>query len=244
MGAFLSRLRRRVRGTQKSEFTDVNVAVIKRTESLSTQSTSQASSTTSPEPSLSALVAPEAIITPIEQQVLAILRRRFANRAGVTEYMCLQLMRSSDLKPHGLGDPNRVEEWAQWAGNMVESNVTWREANAIDGLAKRLLDRSARFKEMWPEGVQGVDKYGRPIHWQRIAQIPAEAMMREFTTEEIITLHVQGTERCREACLDKCRRDGLVFIGQVEVLDLTGFGMQHLSRRFWHLIRAVMDVDL
>lgn len=190
------------------------------------------------------LVAPETVVSPAEQAVLDILLRRFAGRASVSPYMCVQLMRSPDLKGHGRGDPARVGQWAQHAGDLVDRIATWREENAIDGLADRALAKGDRFAQMWPEGVNGADRHGRPVHWQRIAQIPPEAMLSEFTPDEVITLHVQGTERCRRACLAKCRRDGHVFIGQCEVLDLTGFGMQHFSPKFFKLIRAVIDVDL
>jgi len=233
MGAFQSRARR----------LEVETIPVPATRTLSATQTS-ASATSHASPASVASAPPEASLTPAERRVLDILRARFTDRLAIPDYMCVQLMRSSDLKPHGLGNPARVALWAQKAGDLIERIAAWRKEHDVDGLRSRTLARRARFDEMWPEGVSGVDMYGRPVHWQAIARIPAEAMMREFTVDEVIALHVQGTERARDACLAKCKRDGHAFIGQCEVLDLTGFGVQHLSPKFFRLIRAVMDIDL
>jgi hypothetical protein len=184
---------------------------------------------------------PESALSPAEQLVLEVLLKRFDGRAS--RFMCVQLMRSSDLIKHGRHDPKRVAEWASGAAELIEAVLLWREEHSVDGLATRPVERRERFEEMWPVGISGSDMYGRPVHWQRIAQIPAEAMIREFSVEQVIHLHVQSTERAREACLDKCRRDGFDFVGHVEVLDMTGFGTQHMSKKFYHIVRTVMDVD-
>jgi len=193
--------------------------------------------------SSSASVPPEALLNPTESAVLASMMDRLRGTAA-TEYLCVQVLRSSDLDVHGRNDPERVEDWAQGGVGLVRGILQWRADNNIDGLADEQLPKADVFAEMWPDVVQGEDAFGRPVHWQRVAQIPAERMLKEFTTEEVIRLHAQATEVCRNRCLDKCAREGLPFVGQLEVLDLTGFGMQHLGPKFYRLIRAVMDVDL
>lgn len=172
--------------------------------------------------------------------MLALLLERFGARAS--RYMCVQLVRSADLIPCGRHDPARAQEWADGTAEMIERILTWRAANQIDGLASRPLDR-ARFDAMWPDAVSGSDRYGRPVHWQRIGQIPADEVVKAFTAEQVLLWHVQSTERAREACLERCRQRGLAYIGQVEVLDLTGFNHTHFGVRFLKLLREVMDTD-
>jgi len=194
--------------------------------------------TRTPSKGLARPVPPEATLTDTEARVLAKLVDHFKGTSA-SEYMCLQVMRSSDV---ARGDSE--EEWVQGAIKVIEPIVAWRTEHKIDGITDEHLDGAERFRVMWPDIVLGEDSYGRPVHWQLVARIPADQLMREYSQEQVVRLHAQATEQCRNKCLERCARDKLPFVGQIEVLDLTGFGMQHLSPKFFRLIRTVMEVDL
>lgn len=181
-------------------------------------------------------------MTAVEQQVLDLLLKRFEGRAPA--YLILQLVRSSDLIKFGRDDPKRIREWADAAAKLIEDVLKWRAEFGIDELLDAKLDKHDEFLSMWPDVVNGTDAYGRPVHWQRLGIIQPEAIMGNFSEREIIRHHSQSTELCRDECMRFAKRNGHVFVGQIEVLDLTGFGMHHFSPRFFRLIKAVISVDL
>lgn len=121
--------------------------------------------------------------------------------------------------------------------------LEWRRSYGAAKYRTTALDNEQMFREIWPVGVHGVSKDGRPVYYERLGQIDPPTLEANFDTEAVMKHHVKVMEKVLYLKEKLIQMDRRMIYKHVVVIDLTGFGWKHMGKKFYGPVKEMMHVD-
>jgi len=126
---------------------------------------------------------------------------------------------------------------------MVGEFLEWRKSANVEELIKIKLPKAEKFYSVWPCGIHGQDKEGHIVYIERPGQVTPKELAKNFTSPEIIDLHIQMMEALCRTKDEACEKEGHRLYKHTVILDLDGVGMGHLGSDFTTPLKLVMEID-
>ncbi len=159
--------------------------------------------------------------------------KKLLGERKVDELMLVQFVRGYSYE----------KEWVPKVHEMIVKALDWRDANQIDTICQRKLEKREEFKKTWITMVTGEDPKGRLITVDRLGKIEPSSLLANFTVEELQLHHAQNQEFICKMKKRANAKHGRRMYKTVSILCLDGIGMGHASGKFTGPARSVTDID-
>lgn len=125
----------------------------------------------------------------------------------------------------------------------IQETLSWRNSIAYD-CSDSLRDPPKgrdEFERMYQAGPIGRDKCGRVVVLERIGQIPAKELCARFSAADVVQHSVYNRESAMTLNRKLSHENGRLIQRITPLVDLKGFGWDHLSRDFLHRTRVLIN---
>lgn len=178
-------------------------------------------------------VPEDAPVSEAEQEILDAIAKTHAGAAQLSFGTLLRFVR-------GYAADDRPREKAI---EMVGEFLAWRKEANVDDICKTKLPKAEKFYSVWPCGIHGKDKMGHLVYVERPGQVTPKELAKNFSSQEVIDLHIQMMEALCRKKDQACEQEGHRLYKHTVILDLEGLGMGHLGSDFTSPLKLVMDID-
>lgn len=127
--------------------------------------------------------------------------------------------------------------------DMLTQALKWRKDNNVDKVMEEKMEKSDLHAKVWPHGVIGYDKNGRPIYCERVGQTDPSSLMEQLTMEELQRFHVRSMEQVTFLKDRLSQKRGVMLYKHNVILDLNGLGMSIMSSSFYKPFKSLIDID-
>jgi hypothetical protein len=150
-------------------------------------------------------------------------------------------------------DPDQLCSYARhWRGYKNQCETTAFELQKVlqwhnlmsyrcDNLLATPPSGRGTFERMYQAGPVGRDSCGRIVLVERIGAIPAREFCDRFSAEDVVAHSVYNREAQWALNRKLSHEEGRLIQRATPLIDLKGFGWQHLSRDFLHRTRVLIE---
>ena len=157
--------------------------------------------------------------------------QRLAGLLRGDDYMLVRFLRATDFV-------------VPYAHRVLQKCLEWRAAQGLFAEDPARQELFARVEPIFPAGYHRYTTRGEPVELWRIGQIWPEAILEQFSQEEIEHIWFHHLERSLYAQRDVAAQLGWEAgtAGLVLVMDLQGMAKRHLSPRVLKLVSGLFGV--
>jgi len=124
----------------------------------------------------------------------------------------------------------------QAALDMFESSNAWRLTNNIDIMLDKADPNEITFQTLAHHCLQGHDREGRPIYWEKTGSIVQVIFFSQFTNKELVDRHIRRMETQTRRMQESTQTQHTL------VLDLTGFSV-NFDPRGLQVFKETVQID-
>eukprot|EP00294_Goniomonas_avonlea_P010795 CAMPEP_0114544720 /NCGR_PEP_ID=MMETSP0114-20121206/3023_1 /TAXON_ID=31324 /ORGANISM="Goniomonas sp, Strain m" /LENGTH=394 /DNA_ID=CAMNT_0001729111 /DNA_START=379 /DNA_END=1563 /DNA_ORIENTATION=- len=121
------------------------------------------------------------------------------------------------------------ERWLEVSTREFDRTLNWRAEVGADTLAKRTIPKADLFKTAWKTCLAGTDRQGHPIMVERMCDIDVDALLGNFSGEELGLLQAQKLERLNRVKLQISAQLQRSVYKHCYIFDLGGLALRHLK---------------
>ena len=127
-----------------------------------------------------------------------------------------------------------AKERLQKTARHVSELLEWRSkvSYSVPDSLRHPPPRRSEFERLYQAGPIGRDVAGRAVIIERLGSIPAKELCEAFTVEEVVQHSVYNREAAIALNRSLSHQSGRLIQRITPILDLGGFGWDHLSRDF------------
>ena len=131
------------------------------------------------------------------------------------------------------------QDWQEASYVFLDRALKWRSQTNADQLALCAPDNCDLFDEICPAGPIGFDTEGHPVLLERLGAVNASRLLKHFSEEEYIVQQCYRREAFRLYSTANSERRNRRLYKCTVVIDLSGLGSSHMSRRMLGLVQSV-----
>eukprot|EP01083_Nonionella_stella_P073630 199296_1 len=128
--------------------------------------------------------------------------------------------------------------------DMLEKTLKFRGEHNVDNLIATKATEADEFQDTtWPFIFHGRDKHGHPVYYERTGKIDPERLLGKYTWDEICAYHLVMLEQLEGLKANISKETGHLTYKHIVVLDMSGFGYRHCSKKFYDKLKEIIHID-
>jgi len=137
---------------------------------------------------------------------------------------------------------NARKQDVKQALDQLVKTLIWRRTIGADTILNEPDKQETFWQKMAPHILQGQDKEGRPLYWERTGLVRIPEMLNVVNLEEILLRHVRHNELVAKKLKIQSKLLGKEITQQVVIMDMTGLSVG-LDTKGTKLFTETVNID-
>jgi len=139
----------------------------------------------------------------------------------------------------------RAKKWVlEDAMAQYQAMIKWRKQIDIPGVykwAEENKDKCDLIQSLYPHGIYGEDKKGRPLIYDGLGGLPGQRFSKLVTIEEFRLYHIHFMEELTRRLREMTKKEGRAMFQITAIVDMGGMNMSH--RHFIPYFKSISKID-